>query len=344
MHSVRDEVLDLLVKLAAGKLSPTETTDAIMSALKRGAGVVVKELVWELVDDDFEAEHYVAESPFGKIIAQQDESGWLVVLPYGDGSPWRLSTGFASQVQADLARRITSAVEPSCVLSADLGDAIYQSIRARVGDHTASQIADTVVEEVRRATQPSCVVTDEMVEAACAALQADVAKRHPEAQGGWPGRIPDKDLAIARNGMRLALTAALSSRTEEEAFQDRVRPWVLSCFGEDIAADKIERNDRFIEEALELTQACGYERDRAHALVDYVFDREPGEPSQEVGGVMVTLAAHCLAHGNNMHADGERELARISAPEVMAKIRAKQAAKPKGSALPVARSLTNGGE
>ncbi|HBU61575.1 MAG: hypothetical protein CMH91_07725 [Oceanicaulis sp.] len=127
-------------------------------------------------------------------------------------------------------------------------------------------------------------------------------------------------------------------------FQDRVRPWVLSCFGEDIAADKLERNDRFIEEALELTQACGYDRDRAHALVDYVFDREPGEPSQEVGGVMVTLAAHCLAHGMNMHADGERELARISAPEIMAKIRAKQAAKPKGSALPVARSLTNGGE
>ena len=83
------------------------------------------------------------------------------------------------------------------------------------------------------AVEPSCVVTDEMVEAACAALQADVAKRHSEAQGGWPGRIPEKDLAIARNGMRLALTAALSSRTEEEPSRLFVRDVAkLSLSGE----------------------------------------------------------------------------------------------------------------
>ena len=122
----------------------------------------------------------------------------------------------------------------------------------------------------------------------------------------------------------------------ETAFQDRVKPWLLKCFGPVIAADKLERCDRFIEEALELVQACDYDQARAHALVDYVFGRPIGEPSQEVGGVMVTLAALCLAHHLDMQGAGETELARILRPEIVAKIRAKQAAKPTGSALPIA--------
>ncbi len=39
-----------------------------------------------------------------------------------------------------------------------------------------------------------------------------------------------------------------------EQFQPNVQPWLLSCFGEQIANDKIERNHRFLEEALELVQ------------------------------------------------------------------------------------------
>jgi hypothetical protein len=42
---------------------------------------------------------------------------------------------------------------------------------------------------------------------------------------------------------------------------------------------------------------------------------------------MVTLAAYCWVAGLNMHADGDSELARITMPEVIAKIRAKQEAK-----------------
>lgn len=109
-----------------------------------------------------------------------------------------------------------------------------------------------------------------------------------------------------------------------------------ACFGPEISADKLERNDRFLEEALELVQASGYPRERAHALIDYVFGRSPGDVDQEVGGVMVTLAAHCLAHGVDMHDAGESELARILQPEIMGKIRAKRDAKPTGSALPIA--------
>ena len=119
---------------------------------------------------------------------------------------------------------------------------------------------------------------------------------------------------------------------EREAFQDRVQPWLMACFGEMIAGDREERNHRFLEEALELVQACGCTPSEAHQLVDYVYARPVGAPAQEVGGVMVTLAALCLANSLDMHANGETELARIWTK--VEAIRAKQAAKPKHSPLP----------
>lgn len=122
----------------------------------------------------------------------------------------------------------------------------------------------------------------------------------------------------------------------DSPFQQRVQPWMMACFGAEISADRVERNHRFAEEAMELVQANGMPRADAHALVDYVYERPVGVLSQEVGGVMVTLAALCLASGTDMHADGETELARINAPDMIEKIRAKQAAKPRGSALPAA--------
>ncbi|WP_244121656.1 hypothetical protein [Burkholderia gladioli] len=121
-----------------------------------------------------------------------------------------------------------------------------------------------------------------------------------------------------------------------EQFQARVQPWMMECFGPTIAADRVERNHRFLEEALELVQSLGCTASEAHQLVDYTFGRSIGEPAQEVGGVMVTLAALCLASRLDMHQAGETELARISAPSMVEKIRAKQAAKPKHSPLPQA--------
>ncbi len=115
-------------------------------------------------------------------------------------------------------------------------------------------------------------------------------------------------------------------------FQSRVHPWLLACFGAEIAADKAERNHRFLEEALELVQATGCTQSEAHQLVDYVYSRSVGEPAQEVGGVMVTLAALCLANGLDMHCNGDTELARIWTK--VEAIRAKQAARPANSPLP----------
>lgn len=131
-----------------------------------------------------------------------------------------------------------------------------------------------------------------------------------------------------------AAQALVVERAEREPFQGRVRPWMLACFGEEVSNDKLERGDRLLEEVLELLQSGQYPKERVAALVGYVWSRPEGEPAQEVGGVMVTLAAYCLAHGIDMHSAAETELARIWTK--VEKIRAKQAAKPKGSALPQA--------
>jgi len=118
----------------------------------------------------------------------------------------------------------------------------------------------------------------------------------------------------------------------DDEFQARVHPWIMECFGEEISQDRTERNHRFLEESLELVQALGCTNSEAHQLVDYVFNRPKGQPYQEVGGVMVTLAALCLAINLNMHSCGGIELDRIW--EKVEEIRAKQAAKPKHSPLP----------
>lgn len=120
-------------------------------------------------------------------------------------------------------------------------------------------------------------------------------------------------------------------------FQARVDEWMDACFGQEIKNDLVERADRFVEESLELTQTVdGFTKERAHALVEYVFGRPVGERPQEVGGVKVTLAALCNAGDVDIEDAAETELSRISQPEMIEKIRAKQAAKPTGSALPIA--------
>jgi len=150
--------------------------------------------------------------------------------------------------------------------------------------------------------------------------------------------VANRDLIVAAVNALPALLATIEQqraeveRLREASFQSRVQPWMLECFNAEIAADITERCDRFIEEDFELVQALGHDPTRIDALKHYVFNRPAGEPSQEVGGVMVTLAALCLATGLNMHEAGETELARIWTK--IDKIRAKQAAKPTGSALP----------
>lgn len=114
-----------------------------------------------------------------------------------------------------------------------------------------------------------------------------------------------------------------------DGYQIDAGAWVQKVFPQEVVFDNIERCSRFIEEALELVQALGYDREKAHVLVDYVFDRPVGEKRQELGGVMVTLAILSYVHSMHMWDEGIFELNRINKPEVIEKIKEKQKSKPK---------------
>lgn len=120
--------------------------------------------------------------------------------------------------------------------------------------------------------------------------------------------------------------------SETASYQQRVEKWLEACFPPSVRSDRSERTHRFLEEALELAQANGCSCEDALALVGYVFGRPQGQPLQEVGGVLVTLASLCSAIGVDMGKAGDRELQRNW--ERIEAIRAKQQSKPPGSPLP----------
>lgn len=118
--------------------------------------------------------------------------------------------------------------------------------------------------------------------------------------------------------------------SDYKTFQQRVWAWMGQAFKGQGGKDLYTRCCRFYEEATELVQANQLSREDAHKLVDYVYDRPVGQPHQELGGTMITLAALAAQQGNDMMEEGERELARVWQPEIMQKIRDKQKHKPSG--------------
>jgi NTP pyrophosphatase (non-canonical NTP hydrolase) len=124
-----------------------------------------------------------------------------------------------------------------------------------------------------------------------------------------------KDELVSKKKERLVLT-----------LQERKDKWMRSCFSDDITDSPEERNRRFIEEALELVQSLDMSRHEAHFMVDYVFDRDKGQPFQEVGGTILCLAALCNVHKIDMLEAGETELSRVWTK--IETIRGKQKKKP----------------
>lgn len=157
--------------------------------------------------------------------------------------------------------------------------------------------------------------------------------------GDRPSQLEAVEAWNTRTGHAADSALGDIGRVIRPGFQAEVSEWMLACFGPEVSDDKLERADRFTEEALELAQTIpGFTADRAHALVDYVFARPVGQRGQEVGGTMVTMAALCNTFGVGIVEEAERELARVWTK--IDDIRAKQAAKPTGSALPVAVAET----
>lgn len=109
-----------------------------------------------------------------------------------------------------------------------------------------------------------------------------------------------------------------------ETHQSRVTIWAHKIFGYQVASNVPERSLRFVEEAVELAQACGSSAAELHRLVDYVYARPVGEPAKEIAGSLVTL--YVLASALDVDVDKalEVELVRINTPEVIERVLRRQ--------------------
>lgn len=102
----------------------------------------------------------------------------------------------------------------------------------------------------------------------------------------------------------------MSDHGYRDARQSDAFAWGGRTFGE-INLSKRERARRFIEEALELAQACGLTKDDIRGLYMHVYNKPPGQPSQEAGGVGVTLLMLCQVLGISADHAERTELARV---------------------------------
>ena len=109
------------------------------------------------------------------------------------------------------------------------------------------------------------------------------------------------------------------------SIQKRTDLWMTKCFDQEVIVNKHTRNMRFLEEALELVQACGLDKEAALVLVEYVYDRPTGDIGQEIGGTLISLAALCSAHQIDMDMATDTELKRVDL--MIDKIREKQSIK-----------------
>lgn len=117
------------------------------------------------------------------------------------------------------------------------------------------------------------------------------------------------------------MTATLTSN------QARIAAWAAQVLGKEAAGNIPERSLRAAEEVIELTQACGVDVETVHRLVDYVFSRPIGEPSQEIAGSLVSLYAVAAALNVDADAALHVELERIAQPEVIERVRRRQTEK-----------------
>ena len=129
--------------------------------------------------------------------------------------------------------------------------------------------------------------------------------------------------------------------------QERAFRWACQAFGLRSVSSPRERAFRLVEEAIELAQVCGVTEEETAHIMRQVYSRPVGEIGQEVAGVGVTL----MVLAESLHLDPEElvrlELARVSDPEVIARMKGRQSVKLQddgvgGSFVPAERDLAQG--
>lgn len=107
-----------------------------------------------------------------------------------------------------------------------------------------------------------------------------------------------------------------------EIKQQAVGRWIRSTMGDEAMTVR-ERLLRIIEEAIELGREYVTVEDIIK-IVNREYDKEPGDPFQELGGLMVTILGYCDLVKVDPEFALDMEMARIHLPENIEKVREKQ--------------------
>jgi NTP pyrophosphatase (non-canonical NTP hydrolase) len=92
--------------------------------------------------------------------------------------------------------------------------------------------------------------------------------------------------------------------------------WAVRCFGAKQVFNRKHRVLRFLEEAIELAQAVGLEKEKAAKVLDVVYSRPAGTMSQELGGVALTLDIFLTLEAATYDGMLEQEIIRVLAKPV----------------------------
>lgn len=109
-------------------------------------------------------------------------------------------------------------------------------------------------------------------------------------------------------------------------FQRLIAKWGDSCFGPEANRDVRIRRNVALEESVELFQALEGTEEEAVEILRRTFARPKGDPQQEIGGVLVTIALLAEARGESIETLALTELRRCE--DNVDKIRAKRLTKP----------------
>lgn len=93
--------------------------------------------------------------------------------------------------------------------------------------------------------------------------------------------------------------------------QLRLQHWLVTTFGAHVAFDRLERAMRVVEEAVELAQAEGVDRETVARILTRVYDRPVGTPQSEAAGVGLTLLAWSTTAAESLEALMDAELRRL---------------------------------
>lgn len=149
-----------------------------------------------------------------------------------------------------------------------------------------------------------------------------------------------RDVDIMNEGGTHDCLPGVNNWAATKTVPERIANWIQTRLGTHLLINRWERAMRVLEEAMELAQSEGVNLSIANQLLNRVYSRPPGRPSQELAGVQVCLHAMAYAQQNNLEEVTLLEVDRIERMDP-ALLQAKHDDKAKlGLALYADKSLT----